>query len=133
MTAFLAALIGLAAGIASGLAGVGGGVVMVPAQTELLGIGQAVAQGTSLMAILFTSVSGTVANVRNKRIHLPTALAIGASGAAAAWLGARFALSLDQDLLRRLFGAFVLVSGLRMLWQQWRSRRPSAGGDAGAA
>ncbi|MFO7549488.1 MAG: sulfite exporter TauE/SafE family protein [Acidimicrobiia bacterium] len=123
MTAFLAVVIGLVAGVASGLAGVGGGVVMVPAMTELLGMEQAVAQGTSLLAILFTSVSGTVANVRNRRVHLPTALLIGVSGAAAAWLGARAALALDPALLRRLFGLLVLFSGGRMLWQEWWSRR----------
>jgi uncharacterized protein len=132
MTTLVAVLIGLVAGVASGLAGVGGGVVMVPAMTEVLGIDQALAQGTSLLAILFTSVSGTVANVRNRRVHLPTALLIGASGAAAAWLGARAALALDPALLRRLFGLLVLFSGGRMAWQEWRSSRSSQL-DPGAA
>lgn len=128
MTELAGALIGLLAGIASGVAGVGGGVVMVPAMTEFLDLPQQMAQGTSLLAIIFTSVAGTTVNVRNKRVDLKSAVVIGLAGIVAVQLGSRLALRLDQNLMRRLFGVFVLVSALRMFYRLSRSRRGTNSG-----
>lgn len=123
MTGFLAALlVGLVAGIASGLAGVGGGIVLVPAMVYLLDVPQYSAQGTSALAILFTALSGTAVNVRNRHVELRAALVVGLGGVATAFLGARLAVGLDADLLRRLFGALVVVSGARMGVDGWRER-----------
>ena len=122
-SAIVGVVVGVIAGIASGLAGVGGGVVMVPAMTELMGLAQSVAQGTSLVAILFTSVSGTIVNVRNRRADLRSAAVIGIAGVFSVRLGSSLALSLDQVVLRRLFGILVLVSGVRMMVRLARSDR----------
>ena len=130
MNALIGGMIGLFAGVMAGIAGVGGGVVMVPAMTEILGLEQQIAQGTSLLAILFTSVSGTWVNVRNRRGDLKAALLIGLAGLVAAQLGSQMALATDQALLRRLFGLLVLVSGVRMI-VRWAQDRRSA--DAGPA
>lgn len=117
-----AMLIGLTAGIASGVAGIGGGVVMVPLLAFLLGMPQHFAQGTSLFAIIFISMSGTRINLKNKRVDLRTALLIGVIGAATSYGAARLANQVDGDLLRRLFGALVLFSGGRMALRSWRER-----------
>lgn len=109
--------IGLVAGLASGLAGIGGGVVMVPAMVFLMGFEQHIAQGTSLLAIVFTSISGTVVNRRNEHVDVRNALLIGGIGALVAFGAARFANTVDADLLRRLFGGLILFSGARMLYQ----------------
>ncbi len=130
MNALLGGLIGLFAGVMAGIAGVGGGVVMVPAMTEILGLEQQLAQGTSLLAILFTSVSGTFVNVRNRRADMRAALVIGLAGLVAAQFGSQLALATDQLLLRRLFGLLVLFSGVRMIVRWWSGRRSA---DAGAA
>lgn len=130
MNTLVGGLIGLFAGVMAGIAGVGGGVVMVPAMTEILGLEQQLAQGTSLLAILFTSVSGTYVNVRNRRADLRAALMIGLGGLVAAQFGSQLALATDQLLLRRLFGLLVLVSGVRMIVRWWRGRRSV---DTGAA
>lgn len=111
----IAISIGLFAGVASGVAGVGGGVLMVPGMVFLLGLPQPLAQGTSLLAILFTSVSGTVVNVRNGHSRIALAAVVGLGGLASAQVGKSIALSLDPDMLQRLFGVLVLVSGTRML------------------
>lgn len=118
------ALIGLVAGIASGLAGVGGGIVMVPAMVFLLGFEQHLAQGTSLLAIVFTATAGTVVNRRNANVDVRLALTLGAIGAVAAFAAARVANLVDADLLRRLFGIFVLFAGIRMIIQTIRDRAP---------
>ena len=123
MNALIGGMIGLFAGVMAGIAGVGGGVVMVPAMTEILGLEQQIAQGTSLLAILFTSVSGTWVNVRNRRGDLKAAMVIGLAGMVAAQLGSQMALATDQALLRRLFGLLVLVSGVRMIVRWGRDRR----------
>lgn len=121
MEVFLDALlgigIGLLAGVASGLAGIGGGVVMVPAMVFLMGFEQHIAQGTALLAIMFTSVAGTVVNRRNEHVDVKKALLIGGVGAIVAFAAARFANTVDADVLGRLFGGLILLSGARMLYQ----------------
>lgn len=114
--------VGLVAGVASGLAGVGGGIVLVPAMVFLLDVPQYVAQGTSALAILFTAASGTLVNVRNRRVDLRAAAVVGIAGVATAFLGARLAVGIDADVLRRLFGLLVVVSGARMAVDGWRER-----------
>lgn len=123
MSGFLVDLaVGLVAGVTSGLAGVGGGVVLVPAMVYLLGVPQYMAQGTSSLAILFTALSGTFVNVRNRQVDLRAAVVVGLCGAVTAFAGARLAVGIDADLLRRLFGLLVLVSGARLAVEGWRER-----------
>ncbi|HSJ27999.1 MAG TPA: sulfite exporter TauE/SafE family protein [Acidimicrobiia bacterium] len=118
----LAGVIGLVAGVASGLAGIGGGVIMVPAMVFFLDFPQHLAQGTSLFVIFFTSIAGSVVNRRNANVDARTALVLGLFGAAAAFGAARLANLMDADVLRRLFGVFVLFAGIRMTYQTLRSR-----------
>lgn len=122
MAVIIGVLVGIVAGLASGLAGIGGGVIMVPAMVFFLDVTQTTAQGTSLLAILFTSVAGTVVNTRNKRVDLKVAVIMGLGGVAAAQLGKSAALAIDADLLQRLFGGLVLFSGARMAYRWWRAR-----------
>jgi uncharacterized membrane protein YfcA len=117
-----ALIIGLTAGIASGVAGIGGGVVMVPGLVFLLSMDQHIAQGTSLFAIVFTAISGTRVNVNNSRVELRSAIIIGAIGAATAFGAALLANQIDGGLLRRLFGVLILFSGSRMALNSWRAR-----------
>lgn len=115
--------VGLFAGVASGLAGVGGGVILVPAMVYLLDVPQYAAQGTSALAILFTAASGTFVNIRNRRVDLRSAAVVGIAGVVTAFLGARLAVGIDADVLRRLFGLLVVVSGARMAVDGWREKR----------
>lgn len=126
MAVILGILIGIVAGVASGLAGVGGGVILVPALVYLLDVPQAVAQGTSTIAILFTSVAGTVVNVRHRYVDIRGAVIVGLGGVLTGFAGARLAALLDPDVLSRLFGLLVLVTGVRTGVQGWRERRRTA-------
>ncbi len=114
-------LIGLVAGFASGVAGIGGGVIMVPAMV-LLGFGQHSAEGTSLLAILFTAVAGTRVNLRHRRVDLKQAVVIGMGGVVSAQAGVWIALMLPADRLARLFGVFVAALGARMVVGVYRHR-----------
>lgn len=128
----VAIVVGLVAGVASGVAGVGGGIIMVPAMVFLLGLGQHAAEGTSLLAILFTSVAGTRVNLKNRRVDLRDGFVMGAGGIVSALVGASLALLVDAATLTRLFGGFVAVVGVRMIVRLLRSRHQSAGIASGS-
>jgi uncharacterized membrane protein YfcA len=108
--------VGAIAGLASGLAGIGGGVLMVPAMVFLAGTPQHTAEGTSLLAILFTAAAGTRVNAANRHVRWREVTALGLTGALTAPFAARLALALHGDVLRRIFGVFVIVTALRTIW-----------------
>jgi hypothetical protein len=118
--------IGLVAGLASGIAGIGGGVIMVPAMVFLLGLAQHAAEGTSLLAILFTAVAGTRVNLANQRVDMRHAAIIGLGGIVFAQVGASVALSLSGEVLTKVFGVFVTLAGVRMILKASGGRRQPA-------
>lgn len=113
-------VLGVTGGVLSSLLGVGGGVVLVPALVVLFGSSQVVAQGTSLLVILPTSLVGAVSHARRGYTHWRLGLLVGAGGAATSLLGADLALRLDGRPLALLFAAFLAVTAVRTL-------RPSRG------
>ncbi len=114
--------IGLAAGFAAGLLGVGGGIVMVPAMVLVLGFDQHVAQGTSLVVIIPAALAGSVTHYRNGRVSLRDAALLAAGGIGGAVVGSISALSVDDTLLRRLFGVFLLVVAAQLVLGRGRRR-----------
>jgi len=111
----MALLVGAVAGVLSGLLGIGGGAVMVPAMTLLMGLTQHVAQGTSLLVIIPTAISGSITHFRMGNIRLETAAWLSAGGVVGAAAGAFLALASPDALLRLLFGGYLAFTGLRML------------------
>lgn len=107
--------IGLAAGLLAGLLGIGGGVVMVPAMVLIMGMDQHVAQGTSLLVIIPAAAFGSFTHYRHGRLALRDAAAIAAGGVLGAVLGSVTALSLDEQLLQRLFAVLILIVAGRLL------------------
>lgn len=126
VAALIGVTIGLVAGVASGLAGIGGGVVMVPAMVLLLGLSQHAAEGTSLVAILFTALAGTRVNLKHGRVRLREAVIIGLGGLLFAPLGASLALAVSAPALSQVFGIFVTLVGLRMVTLLYLARRRRA-------
>src|SRR5712692_11899345 len=104
---------GLVVGIASGLTGVGGGTLIVPLLGLGFGIGQRVAQGTSLVAILPTAAIGALTHYRGGNVDLRAAKWMGGAGAPAALIGAVLALYLPQRALGGIFGVFLLFAATR--------------------
>lgn len=118
-------LVGAVAGVASGLAGVGGGTVMVPAMVFLLGIDQHTAEGTSLLAILFTAASATRVNAANRFVDWPVMVILGLVGAAIAPFGALLALQIPATNLSRFFGLFLIVVAIQTIFKNRRDPQPS--------
>lgn len=108
--------IGLVSGFAAGVAGVGGGVVIVPALVFLLGITQHTAEGTSLMVIIFTAIAATRVNLAANRVDLREGLVMGAAGVVSSVVGASLALQLEAPVLTQVFGVFSLLVAARMAW-----------------
>jgi uncharacterized membrane protein YfcA len=118
---FIALGIGVVAGFFAGLAGIGGGVVIVPSTVLLLGLSQHEAQGTSLVAIVFTATAGTIVNFHNRRVRLEDGLVVGAGGVIGSLIGSRFALGIEGHTLSLVFGFMVLFVALRTFYRAFRS------------
>ena len=113
--------IGIFSGFLAGVAGVGGGIVIVPATVLLLGFTQHEAQGTSLLAIILTSVAATIINRKNRRVQLRDAVMVGAGGVVGAVVASVAALGVDGRVLSALFGVFAVLVASRTLYQAYTS------------
>lgn len=116
MTLALALLLGFAAGIVAGMFGVGGGILFVPTLIAL-GLGQVEAEATSLAAIIPTAVAGTWRQQQYGNVRWRAAIVIGVVSIVGVQGGALAALALPEDVLRRLFGALILVVAAQLAWQ----------------
>ena len=113
----LLVLSGLFVGVASGIIGVGGGVFLVPILTLGFRMPQHSAQGTSLAAILPTSLVGAWTHWREGNLDVRIAARVGAGGAVGAAVGAALALALPRQALARGFGLVLLYAAYRV-WQR---------------
>ncbi len=108
-------IVGLVAGIFGGLVGLGGGVVMIPLMVDFLKISQHRAHGTSLVAIVFTGVSGAAIYYYHGSVDLIAAGLLATTAVFTARHGARLANGLPEWKLRKSFGAFLIFISLLML------------------
>lgn len=113
-----ALLIGLLAGLVGALCGVGGGIIMVPAFTLVLGLEQRQAVATSLVVIVVTALAATASNLREPGLVDWRLVALTAVGAAlAAWFGAEWMRTLSNHTLTRIFAIALIAIGAWKLWK----------------
>ncbi len=111
---YLFILAGFLGGLIGGM-GMGGGTLLIPILTLLLGISQHLAQGLNLLVFVPTGIVALIIHAKNKLLDYKTFLyiifpAIGAS------IGFAFlANSLDEKVLKIIFGAFLVLIGIVML------------------
>ncbi len=110
-----AAGVGLVAGIAGGLFGVGGGIVIVPALVLWFGLDQHRAHATSLAAIAAIAAAALVPFVAEGAVDVAAGTALLAGAAIGAFAGARLMARLSPVWLARAFFALLVVAALRML------------------
>jgi uncharacterized protein len=109
--------VGLAAGVLSGMFGIGGGVIIVPALIFLMKMKPLEAMATSLAALIPpVGLLGAYEYYRNGHIHVMSALLIAAGLFAGAYFGAKITLSLPADLIRRMYAVFLLAISVKMLF-----------------
>ena len=114
---------GLVSGFLAGLLGIGGGIVMVPVMVLLLGMTQQTAQGTSLLAIVPTAVSGARTHYRLGQVDLGGAAGLALGGVPGSIAGSRIANALNAATLTSVFGAFLLLMSVLMLLQTQAAMR----------
>jgi uncharacterized membrane protein YfcA len=111
----IAVAVGLVAGVISGMLGVGGGTISIPAMVLLLGVEQHTAQGVSLAAMMFTALVGAFIHYRQGNVKLNAVFLIIPSAVAFSFLGAWAAGHVTAEWLSRAFAIFLLLIGCRML------------------
>ncbi len=119
--------LGLAAGFAGGLLGIGGGVVIVPGLVLIMGLSQHRAHGTSLFSALFLAVVGFARYTLDGNISLPIAAGIAAGGVLGAVLGAKAAGAMRSVTLRWVFAGFLVLVSARMVMTGLNSSLHSGG------
>ena len=108
-TVIIIILVGLAAGVLSGLVGIGGGIIIVPALVFFLGFGQHQAQGTSLGILLLPAGIFAVINYyKQGYIDLKVVLILFAGFLVGGWLGSKISIGMSETALKKIF-AFVLI------------------------
>jgi uncharacterized membrane protein YfcA len=127
MLYFWAAIIGLASGVCSGLFGVGGGIIMVPAMVFLLGMDMKRAVGTSLAIIIPTAIVGSVRHFKNGNLDITLILATAPWALASGYLGAWLTQHVSSMQLKRAFGVFLILVGTYIVFGDRQKTPPSSG------
>ena len=104
------ALTGFCAGIISGM-GIGGGTILIPALLFLTEITQQQAQGVNLIYFIPTAITALITHQKKGNLDWKTAKPLAAMGLAGAAAGAFLAVSLESELLRKIFGGFLFLMG----------------------
>ncbi len=107
--------IGFGVGVLSGLMGIGGGALLVPAAVFILAVDQHVAQGVSLAVIVPTAIAGALTHHRQGFVVPRVALLVGLVSVAFAFAAAQVAGMLDGVWLGRAFGALIIFVGMKMI------------------
>src|SRR5574341_987174 len=116
MTWILVSLLGLLAGVVSGLFGVGGAVVIIPGLVLIAKLPQHTAHGTSLAALLLpVGLLGVLEYSKRQQVNWPYAAVVAGGLLIGAYFGARLAGTISDVMLRKAFGAFLLLISAKLL------------------
>ena len=113
----IAALAGAATGVLSGF-GVGGGSLLLIYMTSFAGVPQTLAQGVNLLYFLPTAATALPAHLKNGYVEKGALLPAIAAGLVCSALTAWAATALDVEVLRKCFGGFLILIGLRELFRK---------------
>jgi hypothetical protein len=111
-------VLGIFAGIISGLFGVGGGILIVPGLTWFFNFTMATAVTISLVNIVFTATAGAVAHHRLGNLNQPALKILIPTALIGALFGAYFARILPAEILKKLFGIFEIAVALKFILEK---------------
>jgi uncharacterized protein len=110
-------VLGLMAGMLSGLVGIGGGIIIVPLLVYLLGFTQHQAQGTVLFMFLFPiGALGVFNYYKESYINTKTAMIMAITFVIGSYFGSKLAISMDQEVVKKVFGVILLVISIKMIF-----------------
>ncbi len=111
--------LGLLSGTASGLIGIGSGVVIVPALVFLFGFSEHLAQGTTLaLMVPPIGILAAYEYYKGGYVNLPVAALICIGFILGGFIGSKFALNLSDGLLHRIFGIAIVAIGIYMIFKK---------------
>lgn len=109
--------VGLFAGFLSGMVGVGGGIVIVPVLVYFLGLTQHQAQGTVLfMLLLPIGILGVFNYYKSGNVDIKYAFIIASTFVVGSYFGSKLAISLEQEVVKKIFGCTMLLISLKMIF-----------------
>ena len=111
------ALVGFCSGIISGM-GIGGGTILIPALLFFTDITQQQAQGVNLIYFVPTAITALITHQKKGNLDWKTARPLAVLGLAGAAAGAFLAVSLESEILRRIFGGFLFLMGLSEIFKK---------------
>lgn len=110
-------LIGLAAGALSGVLGIGGGILIIPALVSLLGFSQIKAQGTSLgLLLLPIGIMAVINYYKAGNMDIKAALLMVIPFVIGSYLSSKFVLSLPELAVKRIFAVFLVIYAVKLFW-----------------
>jgi uncharacterized protein len=116
-TILILLIIGLLAGFSSGMVGIGGGIIIVPALVFFLGLTQHQAQGVSIgMLLLPVGFLAAINYYKAGNLDFTKSLIIGASFVVGAYLGSKVSLSIDGAIMKRIFGVIIFLISLKLIF-----------------
>jgi uncharacterized protein len=118
----LAIVMGAAGGVISGLLGVGGGIMFVPALTLVLSLSQVKAEATSLLAIIPVAFVGALRQRRYGNVRVRDGAVLGALSAVGVVAGVALANDLTQRALRIAFAVLLVLVATQFLRRYWQAR-----------
>lgn len=119
---WIAGTAGLLCGIISGF-GIGGGSLLMVWMTAVAALDQKLAQGINLLYFLPTSVGALIFHIRNKMICWKAVIPAAVFGCITAGISAYVSASINVELLRNLFGVFLLFVGIKEIFTKTKDRR----------
>ncbi|MCM8772462.1 MAG: sulfite exporter TauE/SafE family protein [Candidatus Omnitrophica bacterium] len=114
---FIGILIGFISGFVSALCGVGGAVLIIPLLYIFLKIPIHYAIGTSLVSILFNSISGTIAYFIRNLVNLKIGIILSIASIIGAQIGSKFGLKIEKRKLKKSFSIILIISGFSVFFR----------------
>ncbi len=116
-TILLLVVVGICAGVLSGLVGVGGGIIIVPCLVFFLAFSQKMAQGTSLGVLLLpVGILGVIQYYKQGYVDMRIVVIISLAFFFGSYFGSKIALSLPQETVKKIFAGFMLIIAVKMLF-----------------
>ncbi|MCE9540648.1 MAG: sulfite exporter TauE/SafE family protein [Bacteroidetes bacterium] len=109
--------IGLFAGVLSGMVGIGGGIIIVPALVYFMNMSQPEAQGTSLAVLLLpVGILAVYFYYQAGYVDVRSSLIIATTFVIGGFIGSKIAIVVDQNMLKKIFGIFLFLISLKMIF-----------------
>ena len=116
-TILIIIMVGVAAGILSGLVGVGGGIIIVPSLVYFIGFSQKTAQGTSLaMIMLPVGIFGVMQYYKQGHVDFKIVGMLAIGFLAGSFFGSKIAMSISQETLKKVFAVLMILIACKMLF-----------------